>query len=147
MPAEVESNERANWLTSSSFVQIFRTFGLAVHPTKLLLALAALVLTVVWGAALDSIWTRADRGVPVNAVWRYVGSAGASAVPEGTSTTGIFNAWRQFESRCARSAVASAARGNLWSGGLNAALPMIGHQVAGAEQVSLPPAAPNGLIP
>jgi len=63
MSEDAASRERSSWLESCSFVQIFRTFRLAIHPTKLTLALVGLLLTLVWGGWLDWLWQRADRGV------------------------------------------------------------------------------------
>ena len=50
-------------LQSHNFVQIFRTFGLAIHPSKLALAWVATALTWLWGSVLDRIWVAADAGV------------------------------------------------------------------------------------
>ena len=47
-----EAGHETSWLESCGFVQIFRTFRLAIHPTKLLLALLALILTWGWGSLL-----------------------------------------------------------------------------------------------
>ena len=43
----------AGWLESSGLPHILRTLGLAVQPAKLGIALAAIVLTCVWGTLLD----------------------------------------------------------------------------------------------
>ncbi|MHC4065465.1 MAG: hypothetical protein ACYSUI_13350 [Planctomycetota bacterium] len=146
MSADADSRERASWLESCSFVQIFRTFRLAIHPTKLILALAGLVLTLVWGGLLDWAWRRADHGVANSAVWSYVtaDSSGPGHVEEAGST-GIFTAWRQYEALCVESAVASVIRGQLWGGGLDTASALGSMRAdAGADSRLV---AASGLVP
>jgi len=64
---------RINWSECFSFTQIFRTFRMAIHPSKLGLALAGLVLMALWGWILDAVWTCSEcRPVDgeVNAFWQ-----------------------------------------------------------------------------
>lgn len=69
-----QSNElrRINWLECFPFVNIFKTFRLAISPTKLLLAMAALILTGLVGYVLDGIWSSRCQPVQdeVNAYWQ-----------------------------------------------------------------------------
>ena len=45
------------------FINIFRAFRVAVHPSKLVLALVALLLLYAGGHVLDLCWPVADRAV------------------------------------------------------------------------------------
>jgi hypothetical protein len=68
-PAEVR---RINWSEVFPFTQIFRTFRMAIHPSKLGLALAGVLLTLLLGWVLDLIWSERHRPMPgeVDAFWR-----------------------------------------------------------------------------
>jgi hypothetical protein len=61
-----------NWGECFPFTLLFRTFKMAIHPTKLMLALVGVLLTGICGTILDGIWSNADRPLPgeVNAYWR-----------------------------------------------------------------------------
>lgn len=85
------------WLEASGLVHIFRTLGLAVHPAKLGLALAAIILTFVLGWVLDAIWTRGG-GVDETAIARFI-SARELDQPyvEPSGSLGMFRVWREHE--------------------------------------------------
>jgi hypothetical protein len=56
-----------NWREAFPFTQIFRAFRVAIHPSKLMLALAALLCLYMGGRVLDMLWpvkyrALADRG-------------------------------------------------------------------------------------
>lgn len=87
------------WLEASGLVHIFRTLGLAVHPAKLGLALAAIILTFVLGWVLDAIWTRGG-GIDETAIVRFI-SARELDQPyvEPTGSLGLFQVWREHERR------------------------------------------------
>ncbi len=53
-----------SWRQTFPFVNIFRAFRVAVHPSKLVLALAALILLYISGQVLDALWVVSDRAVP-----------------------------------------------------------------------------------
>ncbi len=55
-----QTNElrRINWSECFPFTNIFKTFRTAVSPTKLGLALAAIVLTGLAGRILDAVWSK-----------------------------------------------------------------------------------------
>lgn len=57
MPEQSMELRRINWSECFSFTNIFRTFKLAVQPTKLGLGLVAVLLTGIWGWALDGVWS------------------------------------------------------------------------------------------
>jgi hypothetical protein len=67
-PAELQ---RINWSSCFAFTQIFRTFKMALHPSKLGLALAAVLLTFALGKVLDRVWSSRYEPVAneVNAFW------------------------------------------------------------------------------
>jgi len=45
-----------NWRATFPFTQIFRSFRIAIHPSKLILALALLILFYLGGQILDGLW-------------------------------------------------------------------------------------------
>ena len=53
-----------SWRHTFPFINIFRAFRVAVHPSKLVLALVALLLLYAGGHVLDLCWPVADRAVP-----------------------------------------------------------------------------------
>jgi hypothetical protein len=63
---------RINWLECFPFTNIFKTFRIAISPTKLLLALVALILTGLVGYVLDGIWSSKCQPVynEVTAYWQ-----------------------------------------------------------------------------
>src|SRR5204863_6959287 len=66
-----------NWRETFPFTQIFRAFRVAIHPTKLILALVALIAIYFGGWLLDSIWPVQSRAIPA-----YGGGAGGARVSE-----------------------------------------------------------------
>ena len=72
MPQPSAELRRINWGACFPFMTLFRTFRLAMQPSKLALALAAVLLTGVWGDVLDGLW-RSKCQPPaseVNAFWQ-----------------------------------------------------------------------------
>ena len=57
MSEQVNELRRINWSECFPFTRIFRSFKIATAPGKLGLALAAVVLTCLWGGILDSLWS------------------------------------------------------------------------------------------
>jgi hypothetical protein len=53
-----------NWREALPFTQIFRAFRVAIHPSKLMLALAALLCLYLGGRVLDMLWRPQDRAIP-----------------------------------------------------------------------------------
>jgi hypothetical protein len=53
-----------NWRETFPFTQIFRAFRVAIHPTKLILALVALLALYAGGRILDTMWQVQSRAVP-----------------------------------------------------------------------------------
>lgn len=54
--ADDQEIRRINWAEVFSFTQIFKSFRMAMHFSKLLLALAAIVLVYLIGTAMDGVW-------------------------------------------------------------------------------------------
>ena len=78
MADEVQTIRSINWREVFPFTHLFRTFRIAVHPSKLLLALAALLLIYAGGRALDGVWRENHLATP--AEFDYDVFAGASPV-------------------------------------------------------------------
>ena len=53
-----------NWKETFPFTLIFRSFRIAIHPSKLVLALLALLTIYLGGRALDAVWPTRHNGVP-----------------------------------------------------------------------------------
>jgi hypothetical protein len=53
-----------NWQETFPFLNIFRAFRIAVHPSKLLFGLILLILLSVGGSVLDSVWLTRSRALP-----------------------------------------------------------------------------------
>lgn len=88
------------WIKASGLREIARALGLAVHPAKLGLALAGIILTLTYGWILDSIWTQ-NGGVPPDTIARYIQSRQQGRIyVEPTGSAGIFQAWREHERQC-----------------------------------------------
>src|SRR5215217_7025687 len=54
--ATTQTIRSINWREVFPFTHLFRAFRIAVHPSKLLLALAALLLIYLGGRVLDGVW-------------------------------------------------------------------------------------------
>ena len=72
MATAPQSGQDHGWLEKSGLPHIFRVLGMAVHPAKLGIALAAIFLTLVFGGLLDLLW---PGGVPADAIDRFVVSS------------------------------------------------------------------------
>ena len=67
---------KIDWKSVFPFIHLFRGFRLAIDPSKLVLALAAILLLYVGGRLMDSIWPTHSRAMP-DEIARY-----AAANPE-----------------------------------------------------------------
>jgi hypothetical protein len=56
--------EAINWREAFPFTNIFRAFRVAIHPSKIVLGLVALLLLYGGGRLLDSVWPIENRAVP-----------------------------------------------------------------------------------
>lgn len=64
MPDEPQLVKGIDWKSAFPFTLIFRSFRVAIHPSKLVLALVALILIYMGGRVLDTIWPVRHRAVP-----------------------------------------------------------------------------------
>src|SRR5687768_4935926 len=64
MADEAQTIRSINWREVFPFTHLFRAFRIAVHPSKLLLALAALLLIYLGGRVLDGVWPERYRALP-----------------------------------------------------------------------------------
>src|SRR5205823_912901 len=53
-----------NWRETFPFTNIFRSFRVAIHPSKLILALIAILLIYISGRLLDGMTPASKRGIP-----------------------------------------------------------------------------------
>jgi hypothetical protein len=59
-----------NWRETFPFTNLFRAFRIAIHPSKIVLALVMLLLLYSGGRVLDALWPVQDRAIPDEAA-RY----------------------------------------------------------------------------
>jgi hypothetical protein len=64
MADEAQTIRSINWREVFPFTNLFRAFRIAVHPSKLLLALAALLLVYLGGRVLDGAWPEKYSAAP-----------------------------------------------------------------------------------
>jgi len=64
-----------NWMAVFSFSHIFKSFRIAIHPSKILLGLAAVVSIYLAGRVLDGVWGFCGQRVPDNDIVAYVCSS------------------------------------------------------------------------
>jgi hypothetical protein len=64
MADEAQQIRTIHWREVFPFTHLFRAFRIAVHPSKLLLALAALLLVYLGGRALDGLWMNEHKARP-----------------------------------------------------------------------------------
>ena len=64
MADEAQTIRSINWREVFPFTHLFRAFRIAVHPSKLLLALAALLLIYAGGRSLDAVWPTPYKSPP-----------------------------------------------------------------------------------
>ena len=67
--AQTQTIRAINWREVFPFTHLFRAFRIAVHPSKLLLALSALLLIYLGGRVLDGAWP--DKNKPHGLVELY----------------------------------------------------------------------------
>ncbi|MCE5326026.1 MAG: hypothetical protein LLG01_06390 [Planctomycetaceae bacterium] len=57
-----------NWQEVFAFSHVFKSFRMAIHPSKLLLALAAVTIIFIGGCVMDWIWSIGHATVPIGAI-------------------------------------------------------------------------------
>ena len=108
MAQDSQTQDRVGWVEVIGLSQIIRTLGMAIHPSKLMLALFALILTFGWGSLLDLLWST-QGGVHSTVIDEFILSQ-QLAVPfeERDGTSGLFDIWRHYEQRCVEGVLAAA---------------------------------------
>ncbi len=92
--------EHRGWLAATGLPELIRILGVAMHPAKIGLALAAIVATFFLGTALDWVWTRSG-GVPGDAVAQFTLSCESGLpLPEEKGDRGVFSVWCEHQQRC-----------------------------------------------
>jgi hypothetical protein len=81
MADEPQQIRGINWRETFPFTHIFRAFRIAVHPSKLMLGLVALLALYAGGRLLDGIWPARHLAVP-GEVYDYERSTAAGATSE-----------------------------------------------------------------
>lgn len=90
MADEQQTINRINWRAVFPFTHIFRSFRVAIHPSKLILALVGILLVYGAGRVLDLFWP----GVPAGEVGQWVNTASSSAEP-GKAMAEWRDSWRK----------------------------------------------------
>lgn len=70
---------RIDWQSTLGFTRLFSGFRSALHSTRILLALAGLLLTFLLGGILDQLWVTAGQGVWPGEVAAYAASGGRTS--------------------------------------------------------------------
>lgn len=101
MADDASPSDRRDWLEASGLLHIFRTLGIALQPTKLGLALVAIVLTLMLGGLLDWATLAGNGGVSETAITDFIRDRDLSQPHQATpGTHGVFEVWRRHEQRC-----------------------------------------------
>jgi hypothetical protein len=97
------------WLEKSGLPHIFRVLGMAVHPAKLGVALAAIFLTFAFGGLLDVVW---PGGVSADAIDRFILARQTNVGYEpADGEQGVFGVWIAHERRCVQGLLGSSVPG------------------------------------
>ncbi|MDP6543163.1 MAG: hypothetical protein QGH60_04175 [Phycisphaerae bacterium] len=65
-----------NWMAVFSFSHIFKSFRIAIHPSKILLGLAAIISIYFSGRVLDGVWGIFGERIPDGDIAAYISSPG-----------------------------------------------------------------------
>lgn len=117
MPENGKHATPGDWLEASGLPYIARTFATVLQPSRLGIALACLVATVLLGWVLDAVWKQAGSGVERDAtaglfIDREIPEPSATETEgEDKATSGIFEAWSLHEKNCVLGLLGSAVPG------------------------------------
>ena len=112
MSVQPEESRPLDWMDSSGVRHLLRTFKIAIHPSKLILALGAICLTLIWGIVLDRIWTATGNGIHENAIADYIENR-ERETPADAMTAGVFAVFLEHELSCIRDAIESVRYGRI----------------------------------
>lgn len=97
---------------ASGVLHIFRTFGMALHPPKLAIAVLAIIASYLAGGLLDVVYKMGDDGLDLAAIDRYVTALSLSQpYEEPQGEAGVFAVWITHERRCVEGFLGSAIPG------------------------------------
>ncbi len=82
MADEHQELRRVNWTELFSFTHVFKSFRMAIHPSKLLLALAAILLIYFGGRAMDSVWSWGGGTAQTGDIYGYYQAVNATEYEE-----------------------------------------------------------------
>lgn len=94
---------------------IGRTFHLAGRWPRPFLALAALILILLWGGLLDRVWLAADGGVAAGALAAFLTDTPSDG-PEDDVGEGVFSTWRRHQMICMDRAAVAVCQGRVFGG-------------------------------
>ena len=98
MAQDSQTSNNVGWLEASGLLHIFRLSGLAVHPAKLGIGLAAIILTFMLGTVLDAVWV--GHGTTDTAISGFIQARELDQpYEEVKGDRGIFAVWREHELR------------------------------------------------
>ena len=107
MSDDLGVSEHTGWMEASGLPHIVRTLGIAVHPAKIGLALAGIVLTVALGGFLDWMWS-SGGGIGERAIDRFILARQLDQpFEEAGGASGIFETWSSHHRRCVRGLLSS----------------------------------------
>ena len=117
MTENAQPSNDISWLERSGLPHLLRVLGLAIHPPKLGIALAAIILTFVLGGILDWLWTR-DGGVGEGAIEQFIAARELDRTyEEPAGDAGIFKVWRTHERDCVLGLLGSSMPGSSLAAG------------------------------
>lgn len=85
-----------DWKSTFPWTNIFRSFRIAIHPSKIILALLALLAVYLGGMLLDAIWPNGYNAVP-GEIWMYEDSR-TNLQPTANFHEARANAWKDVRS-------------------------------------------------
>ncbi len=97
MADETQTVRNINWREVFPFTNVFKAFRVAVHPSKLVLALTALLLIYLGGRVLDGVWMKKHLVQPTDTL--YTAPASWPMLDREPAPRGIFISFFDFEIR------------------------------------------------
>ncbi len=108
MTVERQETQNNGWIEASGIRHIVRTLRLAVHPSKLGLALIGIILTMLLGSVLDFFWLSTNEGIHADSVGQFIIAKQSDTVfEEQTGAQGLFETWLNHEKKCVHDLLSS----------------------------------------
>lgn len=118
MPAPGWELREIHWTEAFPFLRLFRAFGRAKRPSRLFVALAAILVVYLAGRGLDWIWMKGSWGLSNGSALVLPGGAGTNVGP--------FKALMNFERESVSQLLTSAAGGSIRGAAVSGLLVMSG---------------------